>query len=218
MRKNKMMRAASGLLVATLLTTSVISGTFAKYTTSTTGTDSARVAYWGFNQAAKTEIDLFSKTYDNVSGAEKVVAPGTKDETTFSFSYKDNGNIKAPEVAYTLQVDATATGSYAELDDNKDFKWTLKKDGETATEYQTVKELTAAVEALSGDSTGTKQYAANELPTTLAPNTGYTIGWVWDFEDSGKTAAQDATDTAMGNADTLDNVTLTITITATQVD
>ena len=47
MRKNKMMRAASGLLVAVLLSTCAISGTFAKYTTSTESTDNARVAVWG---------------------------------------------------------------------------------------------------------------------------------------------------------------------------
>ena len=33
MKKNKRMRTASGLMIAALLTTSMISGTFAKYTT-----------------------------------------------------------------------------------------------------------------------------------------------------------------------------------------
>ena len=44
MKKNKMMRIASALLVAVILTTCAISGTFAKYVTSTPGSDSARVA------------------------------------------------------------------------------------------------------------------------------------------------------------------------------
>ena len=43
MKKNKMMRAASALMVATLLTTSVISGTFAKYVTSVNSSDWARI-------------------------------------------------------------------------------------------------------------------------------------------------------------------------------
>ena len=47
MKRNKMMRIASVLLVAVLLSTCVISGTFAKYTTSNSATDSARVAKWG---------------------------------------------------------------------------------------------------------------------------------------------------------------------------
>lgn len=47
MKKNKTMRAASALLVAALLSTSIISGTFAKYTTGASAQDSARVAKWG---------------------------------------------------------------------------------------------------------------------------------------------------------------------------
>jgi hypothetical protein len=64
MKKNKMMRLASLLLVCVLLTTSVISGTFAKYTTSYTANDTARVAKWGFDQATLS-FDLFAATYDD---------------------------------------------------------------------------------------------------------------------------------------------------------
>lgn len=49
MKKNKFMRIASVLLIVTLLSTSVISGTFAKYTTEAEGSDSATVAKWGVN-------------------------------------------------------------------------------------------------------------------------------------------------------------------------
>ena len=61
MRKNKMMRLASALLVAVLLSTCAISGTFAKYVTSSTGTDKARVAYWGWDAPAALDFDLFDK-------------------------------------------------------------------------------------------------------------------------------------------------------------
>ena len=47
MKKNKMMRIASILMVATLITTCAISGTFAKYVTKASGEDKARVAKWG---------------------------------------------------------------------------------------------------------------------------------------------------------------------------
>lgn len=106
MRKNKFMRAASGLLVAVLLTTCVISGTFAKYTTSATGSDSARVATWGFdkNNASITLDNLFSDTYDNVKGVDSdVIAPGTTGSANFEFKY--SGKADAPEVAYTFKVD-----------------------------------------------------------------------------------------------------------------
>ena len=70
MKKNRMMRLASILLVCVLLTTSVISGTFAKYTTSANSEDKARVAKWGFDNAASIDItDLFANTYKQVSTA-----------------------------------------------------------------------------------------------------------------------------------------------------
>lgn len=47
MRKSKSMRMASGLLVVTMLSTCMISGTFARYTTQDNASDTARVAKWG---------------------------------------------------------------------------------------------------------------------------------------------------------------------------
>ena len=62
MRKNKMMRLASGLLVAVLLTTCTISGTFAKYVTSAKADSSARVAKFGVEVTA--EVAPFLAEYD----------------------------------------------------------------------------------------------------------------------------------------------------------
>ena len=225
MKKNNAMRLASVLLVLTLLTTCVISGTFAKYTTSTTGGDKARVAYWGFNQDAATTIDLFDGQYANVTssgevdGFSNVVAPDTEKSTTFAFAYTDykTKTITAPEVAYTFTVNPTITGDYDELDKNANFKWTLKADHwPSGIECKTVAELLDAIKQLSGDKSGTKTYAPGELPSdfTFADDI-YHIGWVWKNSANGE---GDAADTAMGNSQTLENVTFTITITATQVD
>lgn len=92
MKNNKMMRAASGLMIAALLTTSMISGTFAKYITQDELNDSARVAKWGVNLGISG--NLYGEAYDGTnntivtngstatvqssSAGEKVVAPGTK--------------------------------------------------------------------------------------------------------------------------------------------
>ena len=65
MKKNTMMRIASVLLVAVLLSTCVISGTYAKYTSTVTTSDSARVAYWGFNSST-VEIALFDYEDDGL--------------------------------------------------------------------------------------------------------------------------------------------------------
>lgn len=220
MKKNKMMRTASGLMVAALLTTSIISGTFAKYTTKTEGSDTARVAYWGFNQDANTTIDLFDNSYNEgkVSGAENVVAPGTSKTADFGFKYTANANksIKAPEVAYNLKIEATATGDYTDLDENSNFKWTLKSGAaDSTTEYDKVADLVKAINNLSGseDGSGSKDYAAGELPAafgTADTNKVCTVGWKWEYDGN------DTKDTEMGNATKLDNVKLNISITATQ--
>ena len=72
MKKNKMMRLASGLLVAVLLTTSMISGTFAKYVTTESGSDSTRVAKWDidFTEEDKKNADVH---YDGVINAADAV-------------------------------------------------------------------------------------------------------------------------------------------------
>ena len=48
MKRNIMMRLASILLVAVLMTTGAVSGTFAKYTSQATASDSVTVAKWAF--------------------------------------------------------------------------------------------------------------------------------------------------------------------------
>ncbi len=93
--KNKMMRIASVLMVAALLSTCVISGTFAKYIKTASAEDTARVAKFGVVIEAKGEA--FAEQYEvddenlteeevgivgeysvktSVEG-EKLVAPGT---------------------------------------------------------------------------------------------------------------------------------------------
>ena len=98
MKKNLMMRVASALLVAVLLTTCAISGTFAKYVTSATSNDHARVAYWGFQSSNTLDItNLFSDSYKDSTGAnvvksadgDDVIAPGTTGTITFKFAWDE---------------------------------------------------------------------------------------------------------------------------------
>ena len=115
MKKNKMMRLASVLLVLTLLSTSVISGTFAKYITSDEASDTARVAKWGV--AVSVNGNLFGTDYNAVDAAEaqnsivasstsvsssddkNIVAPGTKNEKGMKIALTGT-----PEVAYTISA------------------------------------------------------------------------------------------------------------------
>ncbi len=88
-----------------------------------------------------------------------------------------------------------------------------------ATEYNTVAELKTAVEALNRteNSSVYKSYVAGTLPTgfVAGQDNNIVIGWKWNYhtDDAG-----DVADTAMGNADTLENVKFVLTVTATQVD
>ena len=86
MRKNKMMRIASVLLVAVLLSTCAISGTFAKYTSKYTGSaDTARVATWNVSLSGATQektfaFNLFNTVYDSDGLTENEVKTGENDD------------------------------------------------------------------------------------------------------------------------------------------
>lgn len=113
MKKNTMMRIASVMLVLALLTTCVISGTFAKYVTSGTGGDSARVAKWGI-KIAVTGDKAFDNEYKNsankvsVHSTMPVVAPGT---TTSEGTTNNTGMriVISGEAETAFQLTATMT-------------------------------------------------------------------------------------------------------------
>ncbi len=224
MKKNKIMRLASALLVLTLMTTCAISSTFAKYTTSQSGTDSARVAKWGFTDTANSQItlnDLFKTTYDkNVEGKADVIAPGTTNSATFAFAYNTTNNgAEAPEVAYTFTVSTDGSNCAEAIKNNPNIQWKLDNGA-----WGTWDDMIAAIKALSGTESGTKTYKPGELPAAFKDNTTtHTVSWQWEFEEAaGATsptpAEQDKTDTGMGNAADLAKVELHIAVTATQVD
>jgi len=228
MKKNRMMRLASVLLVCVLLTTSVISGTFAKYTTAATSTDTARVANWGFDNTATIDItELFKSAYDNenVAGVSieditDVIAPGTSNAASFKFTYNDQ-NAGAPEVAYSFTVSVDGSVCDPIIANNPNIKWALyhKDDAESIswTDWGT---MLNEIKKLSGEEDGSANYEPGELPDAFAADDDlYYVAWKWMFDDSVDGAVNnDVNDTAMGNAVDLANVTLKITIAATQID
>ncbi len=137
MKKNKMMRLASGLLVMTLMTTSVISGTFAKYTSTGSANDTARVAKWGVEITGSG--NLFSSAYDNTclpvlqqssselnvqfsdstsaTTVEELVAPGTKNTTGLHFGITGTPEVRTEITASEIEASDIylAEGTYAEM-------------------------------------------------------------------------------------------------------
>lgn len=225
MRKNRMMRAAAGLLVATLLSTSIIAGTFAKYVTSGTGTDTARVATWGFNDISSITLnDLFKTSYDNnnVKGNKDVIAPGTTNSATFGFAYA--GQENAPEVAYTFKVDTTGSTCSDDIQNNKNIVWSLDNNEYVSDNQGTSwTKLLNAIEALDDNIAASEAngnvadyHAPGTLPSGFASKAAnqHTVSWKWKFDEGNN----DVADTAMGNKTMLDSVTLKISITATQID
>ena len=230
MKKNKMMRLASVLLVAVLMSTCAISGTFAKYVTNGTAVSEARVAKFGV--AVNAKGDLFSTAYatestDDVakigtnsvisSTTENVVAPGT------SGSLTDMAITGMPEVAVRVTNEATVT-----LND----KWTVDGnfycpiiikvndttiDGKTctdATDFQTKVE--------NAINTATADYPA--LTNFSDPNTaveGLSVSWEWPFSVDDAT---DKKDTALGdaaagvNGGVAGTIEISVTTTVTQID
>lgn len=212
------------MLVATLITTSIISGTFAKYTTSVSGQDSARVATWGVTETSIDLDNLFKTAYQNngkntveSSDATDVIAPGTTGNATFDFTY--NGSEDAPEVAYKFTVDTEGSKIADDLKSNPNIEWQLDDNGAWGTWDQ----LMTNIKSLSGDPSGTKEYAPNQLPDAFnmkGANT-HKVSWRWKFETKNAEvvdAKQDATDTKLGNKAELDKVTVKVTLKAEQID
>lgn len=223
MRKNRMMRAASALLVAVLLTTSTISGTFAKYVTTASGSDTARVAKWGV--AIEANGETFAKTYDthdagyvsaiaeSVVSTDKVVAPGTSGEMA---SMTLTGT---PEVAVKVTYVADLAISDNWTVDGGAFYCPLKinvegtvVDGAT---FANKGDFETAVENLING--WTKYYAPGEDLSSFADDS-VSVSWEWPFSTSEE---NDAKDTWLGNQAAAANpatVTLTIETTVTQID
>ena len=215
MRKNKMMRLASALLVLTMLTTSVISGTFAKYVTTAEGSDTARVAKWGVEVTVEGS-ELFLDAYESGNNtvatltADDLVAPGTKNDNGVKFTLKGQ-----PEVAVNVSIVVDGvkdvflkTGKYTDMttgndqtdvfDVSQDYYpvvFTLKNGEGTVLKTGHMSDIESYLEGLSGN------YAANkDLATALATDVDgeYVLTWAWDFDNAGA-GTYDKHDTLLGN-------------------
>lgn len=203
MKKNNVMRIASALLVAVLLTTCAISGTFAKYTTSFSGNSAARVAKWGFTDPTNVTFDLFADTYNDGAiasqGGDNVIAPGASGG--FEITLIEDDDVRETEVAYHFDVTITKSD---DTDDELLAKLVWKLDGQKVGTNGTFAELQTALDNLDGD------YLPGQAPNV----TTIDISWEWVFEVD---SATDDDDTDLGQAGTTD-VSITFTFSATQIE
>ena len=209
MKKNVMMRVASALLVAVLMTTCAISGTFAKYTTSASDSDSARVAKWGVNVVVTSDA-AFEAQYDvgeadvDVKATEDVVAPGTKGTLA---AVAITG---APEVAVEIDVTGTLTLTGWEIEGSEycPIKFTIGtetfKIGENG--ITNIAGLKAAVE---GAFNSYYDKARVEVGDSLAVTLDAT--WEWAF------TGDDVKDTKLGNLATAPTIAFECSVTVNQL-
>lgn len=226
MKKNKMMRIASALLIAVLLTTCAISGTFAKYVTKGEDMDSARVAKWGVTvnvaakDAFKTEYakdsgNEYAVTGNTVisSGTDDVLAPGTTG-TLLTAGVSGTPEVAARVEFNTLVFDIagwTVEGTYycplVVTVNDRALKGT-DYTSETAFEDAVIK---LVKEEMFGSEVAVKDYEPN---TTFYNSLN--VSWDWAFEGN-----SDVNDTALGNAAAAGNaatVTFSVKISVTQID
>ena len=205
-KENKTVKFAIIVLALTMIVLILVAGTYAKYTSSGTGNDTATVAKWSFKVGDKditTASDAFTfdlfKTIKDTAGADesdvksgKIIAPGTSG--SFDIAIKNESEVNAK---YTAAFELTNAGNIPvefSTDGGESWKSTI-----------------------SGINITDKAIAMGASDTVK-------VEWRWAYEGSGstnfKTSQTDTTDTKLGTDAQTSAATLTVTanVTATQVD
>lgn len=238
-KKNLTIKAAVLMLVLVLITSCFVGGTFAKYVTSGSGSDTARVAKFGVTVTANGT--MFAKKYATddasvvgtiaesvISSNDKnLVAPGTKGDMA---SMTLTGT---PEVAVKVTYNAAGKVSLTDwaLEDGKFYcplVFKIKnadgtKDTIYGAEYNDAATLEGAI--VTAINSYSKEYAAG-TDLTQKGDDSLTVSWEWPFETAvnPKDLTQgyrDADDTYLGNQAAKGNaatVSIGIVTTVTQID
>lgn len=245
MKKNVMMRVASILLVLVLMSTSAISGTFAKYVSEAEAGATARVAKWGVEFVTHSD-DLFKPQYNykavptgvsadySVEANTDVVAPGTSG-TGYNFTTKHP--MGDPEVSYAVTFDVKDTAKTVYLKDGSGtyypIQYTLILGATKVVEKST--DLSAVIAALEAcqymfDVDNKQYYISTDGGLSWTAYAGIPtldLSWEWTFEVDDAT---DVKDTKLGNlaagytlaqvgADDVNlEIVFDIVATATQID
>ena len=226
MKKNRTMRIAAVMLVFALLTTCIISGSFAKYiTTGTAASEAARVAKWGVKvDAAADSVKIADDEYGTTVAAFQetaggIMAPGTSKESAAVITISGQ-----PEVAVKILVEADVTVD-GWLDKTGAFYFPL-----TVTVGGIAVDLSSCTDA-AGVKNAIKAAIEGAIPSaTIAHNTdlgdaynnSLKISWAWPFgADDNKESGNDAKDTYLGDQAAKGNLAtfgVSITVKVIQVD
>ncbi len=235
-KKNWTLRAAVLMFALVLITSCFVGGTFAKYVTSGSGTDSARVAKFGVTVTANGT--MFAKEYatddqtvvgtiaKSVISTDKVVAPGTESNGDFVAATVTGTPEVAVRVSYKLDTATLQLENWKDGDGKFYCPLVFKvktPDGNTVIsgmEFQTAEAMKAAL--VNAVAAYTRDYAPGTDLSGKAADT-LAISWEWPFEtgtDADK-PANNVKDTFLGDeaaAGRAATVSLTLATTVTQID
>lgn len=211
MKRNKLFLLGLFVVFAAVLSLSLVSSTFAKYTSSNNGFDSARVAKWGVEVTASS--DYFVTAYDGTvqsSDSVDVLAPGTtKEAAAISITGQ-------PEVS--VRITASATVELENWsDENGNFYCPLTftvagtsvdLTGLTNADAVEAALETAIINALKVDSAA----AGTDLAKTV------NVSWSWPFSTN---PVNDVHDTFLGDqaaAGAAPTISIGVACTVEQID
>ena len=198
-RSSMMVRLVAVLAVVMMFTMCFVGGTFAKYTSSGTGTDTATVAKWDIRVNGSeiatsdtftfdlfqtiTDSDLISAETDIAPADGSIIAPGTSGK--FSIAIQNLSQVNA-----TYAIDYTVTNT-----DNIPVEFSTN-----GTDWKTnINDLDVTNVAIG-----------------LGTDTTVTVQWRWRFEADNVTEGDNA-DTTLGKDGTA-TLEVSAKVTATQVD
>lgn len=199
MKKNKVLLLGIITVFVAIFSLTLVSGTWAKYTSTVSGADNAKVAKWEWKvsdlevkqgmTSTNFKFDLFN-TIKDTAGAdetdvkENLIAPGTSGEFSFNIANLSEVNAKY-YITFEVTQDATAPKVPLKFKLNDAADWSDK---------------------LTGIAEGDAVSIAMETGTGSVK-----VQWQWAFE-----GGDDATDTTIGFA--APNVIVNATLVMVQVD
>ena len=212
MKKNWFLRIATLAIVLTVATACLVSGTLARYVTTETGQDLARVAAWGVEITA-TDGDTFVTEQGDLGEGEfsfqsgntdDIVAPGMTGQMLFEYS-------GTPEVGLDIVYSVTGDGYTGDWTEDGvvdyfplQFTATYQLASDTDVVICTDQSYTAFVTALEEFY---RFYAAGEDLSEYS----LLIEWEWPLD-----GGNDAGDTYLGDLETAPEFELEILVTITQ--
>ncbi|HPF18187.1 MAG TPA: hypothetical protein PLY08_01230 [Bacillota bacterium] len=195
MNRSWVSKFAGLVLVLTLITTSLVAGTYAKYVTEVSGSDTVTVAKWSAvvdesTTAGAITFDLFDTSADT-GVVDGLIAPGT--EGSFALNYNTTGTQVAHNLLISMDVAAAI-----ETVDNFAFYSDASHTAELVASG-------GAIQLLNAD------FAAGTT-TDGAIN----VYWAWPFENAPGGTLNDAADTVDG-VTPVTGAAVTLNFTATQL-